>query len=56
MGIVFIFIGGACYTLGTIFFKMKKLPYAHLVWHIFVIAGSVCHWVAIMRFVLDINV
>lgn len=56
MGIAFIFIGGACYTVGTIFFKMKNLPYAHLIWHIFVIAGSVCHWVAIMRYVLDINV
>ncbi len=56
MGIGFIFIGGACYTLGTIFFAMKKLRYSHLVWHIFVIAGSVCHWVAIIRFVLHLNV
>lgn len=55
MGMVFLFIGGGCYTLGTIFFKMKNVPYAHLAWHLFVIAGSACHWVAIIRFVLPIN-
>ena len=52
MGIAFIFMGGACYTFGTVFFKLEKLPYSHLVWHLFVIAGSVLHWVAIMRYLL----
>ena len=55
MGVGLILIGGVCYTLGTIFFKLENVRYAHLAWHIFVIAGSVCHWVAIMRFVLPIN-
>ncbi|MBN1119114.1 MAG: hemolysin III family protein [Bacteroidales bacterium] len=55
MGIVFIFIGGICYTLGTIFYKLKRIPYTHLVWHLLVIAGSVCHWVAIMVYVLPLN-
>ena len=53
MGIAFIFIGGACYTLGVLFFKMEKVKFSHLIWHLLVIAGSVCHWVAIFRYTLD---
>lgn len=56
MGFVFILIGGACYTLGIAFFKWEKLPYSHLIWHLFVIAGSVCHWVAIISYVLPLEV
>ena len=42
------FIGGFAYTFGVIFFKLEgKLPYAHLIWHLFVLAGTVCHWCAI---------
>ncbi len=52
MGIGFILIGGACYTLGVLFFKMEKIKYSHLVWHLLVIAGSVCHWVAIFGYTL----
>ncbi len=52
MGISFIFIGGACYTLGVLFYKMNKIKYNHLIWHLMVIAGSVCHWVAIFRYTL----
>lgn len=55
LGIILILIGGLCYTLGTIFFKIKNLKYAHLIWHIFVIAGTVFHWVAILWFVLPIK-
>ncbi|MBI9052960.1 MAG: hemolysin III family protein [Bacteroidales bacterium] len=52
MGIGFIFIGGACYTLGVVFFKMEKLKFSHLIWHLLVIAGSVCHWVGIFYYTL----
>lgn len=52
MGIGFIFIGGACYTLGVLFFKLEKVKYSHLVWHLLVIAGSVCHWVAIYNYTI----
>lgn len=54
-GILLILLGGLCYTLGTIFFKIKNLNYAHLIWHIFVIAGTVFHYVAILWFVLPIK-
>lgn len=52
MSIALIFIGGVCYTLGVVFFKMEKVLYSHLIWHLLVIAGSVCHWVAIFRYTL----
>lgn len=52
-GIWLIFVGGLCYTLGVVFFKLEgKLPYTHLIWHLLVVAGSVCHWVAIQYFIL----
>ena len=40
------------YTLGIGFFAMsKRVVHAHGVWHLFVIAGSVCHYVAVIRYV-----
>ncbi len=45
-GLVMIFAGGACYTLGVVFFLWDHLPYNHAVWHVFVMAGSACHAVA----------
>lgn len=41
-------IGGLTYTLGTIFYLAKKLKYTHAIWHLFVLAGSVFHFVAII--------
>ncbi|MDA3952707.1 MAG: hemolysin III family protein [Bacteroidales bacterium] len=52
MGISFILIGGACYTIGVLFYKTKKLKFNHLIWHLLVIAGSVSHWVAIFIYSL----
>ena len=53
MGVWWIIIGGLFYTLGVIFFKLEgKMPYAHLVWHLFVMGGTACHWVAIQFYML----
>ena len=40
--------GGACYTLGTLFYHRPSLRFSHAIWHLFVVAGSVCHYVAVM--------
>lgn len=40
--------GGLFYTLGTVFYHRESLPYAHAIWHLFCIAGSVCHYLAVM--------
>ena len=52
MGIWLILIGGGCYTLGVLFYKTNKIKYNHLIWHLMVIAGSVCHWVAIFGYTI----
>lgn len=42
-----LFGGGLFYTLGTVFYHRPSLPYSHAIWHLFVVAGSVCHYVAV---------
>jgi hemolysin III len=44
--------GGAFYTFGTYFYHRVSIPYSHAIWHLFCIAGSVCHYVAVMAQVL----
>jgi len=49
-GVVWIFAGGVAYTFGLIFFAADRLRYNHFVWHLFVLAGSACHFVAVLRY------
>jgi hemolysin III len=51
-GVWLLAAGGLAYTFGTIFYILKRIPYMHAVWHLFVLAGSVCHFLAVMLFVL----
>ncbi|GHA77780.1 hemolysin III [Lysobacter bugurensis] len=44
--------GGVLYTLGTVFYHRPSLPYSHAVWHLFVVGGSVCHYIAVAAQVL----
>ncbi len=39
-------VGGASYTFGTLFYLAKRLPYAHAIWHLFVLGGCISHFVA----------
>lgn len=42
--------GGVAYSLGSLFFLLdRRMPYSHLVWHLFVITGSACHFLAVQR-------
>jgi len=45
--VTFVLIGGICYTVG-IFFYVARFKYAHFVWHLFVLAGSIFHWFAVL--------
>lgn len=45
--IKWIVIGGLCYTFGVIFYAIKRVPYFHFVWHLFVLAGSITHFIGI---------
>lgn len=51
-GFIFLLAGGLSYTLGVIFFLWEKLPYSHPIWHLFVLGGSIFHYMAILLFVL----
>lgn len=55
-GITWLFAGGLCYTVGVIFFAWKRLPFSHAVWHLFVVAGSICHYCAVLFYVLPVRV
>lgn len=50
-GLALLFGGGAAYTLGVIFYLWDRLPYNHAIWHLFVLAGSACHYAAIFYYV-----
>lgn len=50
---VLIFAGGLFYTFGILFFKLERVKFSHLIWHLMVIAGSACHWSALFLFVLN---
>ncbi|NIJ68214.1 PAQR family membrane homeostasis protein TrhA [Xanthomonas sp. 60] len=44
--------GGLSYTLGTYFYHRESIRYSHAIWHLFVLGGSVCHFVAVTRQIL----
>ncbi len=51
-GLTLLILGGVFYTSGVIFYKWKKLPYNHAIWHLFVLAGSVFIYLAILFYVV----
>lgn len=50
--LLWIIAGGLLYSSGVIFYVWKRLAYSHMVWHLFVLAGSACHYFAVLRSVL----
>ena len=52
IALIFILIGGLCYTIGIIFYALKKVKWMHSIWHFFVLAGSITHFFGIFFGVL----
>ncbi|WP_408954463.1 hemolysin III family protein [Natroniella sp. ANB-PHB2] len=50
--LIFLVTGGVLYTMGTIFYVWRNLKYHHAIWHLFVLAGSICHFVTILYLLL----
>ncbi|MFC3194773.1 hemolysin III family protein [Marinicella sediminis] len=46
-GLVWLISGGVAYTVGAVLYAIKKLPFNHAIFHLFVLAGSVCHFIAV---------
>jgi hemolysin III len=51
-GITLLLLGGVAYTLGVVFYVWRGLPYSHAIWHLFVLAGSVLHYLAILLYII----
>ena len=47
-GIFWLFAGGIAYTAGAAFFLAERIKYFHFVWHLFVVAGTACHFIAVL--------
>ncbi|MCB0115537.1 MAG: hemolysin III family protein [Caldilineaceae bacterium] len=55
-GLILLLAGGLAYTGGVVFYVWKRLPYHHAIWHVFVLAGSVCHYFAVLFYVIPVAV
>ncbi|WP_339753188.1 hemolysin III family protein [uncultured Winogradskyella sp.] len=51
-GILWLFAGGLSYTVGIVFYALQKVPYFHVIWHLFVLGGAVCHFFMIFFHVI----
>jgi hemolysin III len=49
-GLLWLMLGGLAYTVGVGFFLANKIRYHHLIWHLFVLAGTACHFVAVLKY------
>ena len=53
LGTMWLATGGGLYTLGCVFYLWKSLPYSHMIWHLFVLAGTICHFFCILWYVMS---
>lgn len=51
-GLLLLFSGGLFYTVGIVFYAIKKIPYNHVIWHMFVLAGAICHYFMMFFYVI----
>ncbi len=51
-GLLLILAGGLCFTIGVFFLLQHRRPYYHTIWHLWVLAGSTCHFLAILYYVV----
>lgn len=51
-GLYWLVAGGVLYSIGVAFFAARRLRFGHAIWHVFVIAGSACHYVAVLFYVI----
>lgn len=51
-GVLWLFAGGLFYTVGIIFYAIQRIPYNHVIWHLFVLGGAICHFFMIFNHVI----
>ena len=52
LGTMWLAVGGGLYTIGCVFYLWKRLPYSHMIWHLFVLAGTICHFFCVLWYVM----
>ena len=50
LGLVWLLLGGLTYSLGVPFYAARTMRFSHFVWHLFVLAGSACHFIAVLHY------
>ncbi|QHI37850.1 hypothetical protein IMCC3317_32330 [Kordia antarctica] len=53
-GLFWLMAGGIAYTIGAILYSIRKLPFNHAIFHIFVLIGSICHFISVYFYVLPL--
>lgn len=53
--ILWLIAGGIAYTSGVIFFACERVPHNHAIWHLFVLGGSICHYLAVILYVIPVK-
>ena len=51
-GVFWLMAGGLFYTVGIVFYAIEKIPYNHVIWHLFVLGGAICHFFMIFNHVI----
>jgi hemolysin III len=51
-GVLWLFAGGLAYTLGIVFYAIERIPYNHVIWHLFVLGGAICHFFMVFLFII----
>jgi hemolysin III len=54
-GCLLVVLGGLLYTIGVIFYACEKIPFNHVIWHMFVLSGSACHFFAVLLYVVPLT-
>lgn len=51
-GVFWLFAGGLFYTVGIVFYAIERVPYNHVIWHLFVLAGAICHFFMVLLYII----
>jgi hemolysin III len=54
-GMTWLVAGGLCYSVGAVFYAAKRMYLHHVIWHLFVLAGAACHFLAVIWYVLPLR-
>ncbi|MFD2552285.1 hemolysin III family protein [Bizionia sediminis] len=51
-GLFWLFAGGLAYTVGVLFYAIHRIKFNHVIWHLFVLAGAICHFIMVYKYVI----